>query len=81
MADSVDSSLWYCHLPDILGISLPESEQDLHDAVEVADVPWLLGGAQDAAEDGAAGGGVARLGDHKVHDPLANLFGITQRGW
>ena len=63
----------YCHLPDVQILVLPQPEQDLHDAVEVADVPRLLGGAQDAAEDGAAGGGVARLGDHQVHDPLANL--------
>ena len=53
--------------------SLPESEQDLHDAVEVADVPRLLRGPQDAAEDGAARGRVARLRDHQMHDPLAHL--------
>ena len=69
----------YCHLPDVQ--ILPQSEQDLHDAVEVADVPRLLGGAQDAAEDGAAGGGVARLRDDQVHDPLANLLFRTQRGY
>ena len=65
---------FYCKCkPDILS-SLPESEEDFHDAVEVADVPRLLCGAQDAAEDGAARGGVARLRDHQVHDPLAHLL-------
>ena len=62
----------YCK-PDILS-SLPESEEDFHDAVEVADVPGLLCSAQDAAEDCAAGGGVARLRDHQVHDPLTHLL-------
>ena len=53
--------------------SLPESKEDFHDAVEVADVPRLLRGPEDAAEDGAARGRVARLRDHQVHHPLAHL--------
>ena len=57
---------------------IPESKEDFHDAVEVADVPGLLCGAQDAAEDGAARGGVARLRDHQVHDPLTHLLRLKQ---
>jgi hypothetical protein len=53
-------------------VSAPESEEDLHDGVEAADVPRLLRDPEEAGEDAAARGG-ARLRDYRLHHPLAHL--------
>ena len=50
----------------------PESHEDLHDPVEVPDVPGDLGEPEEAVQDRATSG-AGRLGDDDVHDPLTHL--------
>ena len=50
----------------------PESHEDLHDPVEVPDVPGDLGEPEEAVQDRAPAG-AGRLGDDDVYDPLAHL--------
>ena len=50
----------------------PESEKDLHDPVEVPDVPGDLSDPEGAGQ-GRPARCLARLGDDQLDDPLAHL--------